>query len=610
MTLHEEQERVQKAVSNSLSHVQEDPWLTQRVLANAKGEEPVKKKLSTALVLCIVLGLAIIGTAYAILSSSQVAEFFGQHWGHDYGDWLQGGKVAQIGETVTLGGVDFTLDEVVYRDRGVYGVGTARVKSDKDVLLPMDLVDGWDLEEVSQGEEAQTLIRLAKEKNGRMLSIDCYPQRIGVDNGSMVNSGDVGMYNLRNEDGSITFSFETGGYALEDGTTYQLELSIDVDEWTEAGMVEEDKVEPQTWTVSFEPVVIQETAVPETSTQVPVEAAQMTGYEILVPSSYQETGTMPVYQAVENDFMTTVQPEWFNQSGIAKEEKAKKSSGWTFNDHAEMSVSSEAIWYAEYTDELFDYNWKERETYNPDVKPMMMPRQALSQGIAHIASSVYAGHDDYVQGVTLEREQLTLISLGEAKQIAEALFEKLGLQGYELAWALDMNLDRIHTLGEAYNRFWFEGEGYTNSPRQDYATATAEDEGYFLYYTPLGVDNISDGRHQITLFITSRGIVYANIVSTYNRGEEMYTPEKLISPEEAVTLLYAEAAKSRDGIKVKSIERVALTYVAVRAENKQDGMVFAPVWQVLFKEEGRGEEYISWAEFNAVNGTMIDAIFR
>ena len=610
MTLHEEQERVQKAVSNSLSHVQEDPWLTQRVLANAKGEEPVKKKLSTALVLCIVLGLAIIGTAYAILSSSQVAEFFGQHWGHDYGDWLQGGKVAQIGETVTLGGVDFTLDEVVYRDRGVYGVGTARVKSDKDVLLPMDLVDGWDLEEVSQGEEAQTLIRLAKEKNGRMLSIDCYPQRIGVDNGSMVNSGDVGMYNLRNEDGSITFSFETGGYALEDGTTYQLELSIDVDEWTEAGMVEEDKVEPQTWTVSFEPVVIQETAVPETSTQVPVEAAQMTGYEILVPSSYQETGTMPVYQAVENDFMTTVQPEWFNQSGIAKEEKAKKSSGWTFNDHAEMSVSSEAIWYAEYTDELFDYNWKERETYNPDVKPMMMPRQALSQGIAHIASSVYAGHDDYVQGVMLEREQLTLISLGEAKQIAEALFEKLGLQGYELAWALDMNLDRIHTLGEAYNRFWFEGEGYTNSPRQDYATATAEDEGYFLYYTPLGVDNISDGRHQITLFITSRGIVYANIVSTYNRGEEMYTPEKLISPEEAVALLYAEAAKSRDGIKVKSIERVALTYVAVRAENKQDGMVFAPVWQVLFKEEGRGEEYTSWAEFNAVNGTMIDAIFR
>ena len=46
MTLHEEQERVQKAVGNSLSYVKEDPWLTQRVLANAKGEEPVVKKIT------------------------------------------------------------------------------------------------------------------------------------------------------------------------------------------------------------------------------------------------------------------------------------------------------------------------------------------------------------------------------------------------------------------------------------------------------------------------------------------------------------------------------------------------------------------------------------
>ena len=75
MTLHEEQKRVQKAVGNSLAYVQEDPWLTQRVLANAKGEEPVKKKVSLALVLCIVLALALMGTAYALFSS-KVAEFF------------------------------------------------------------------------------------------------------------------------------------------------------------------------------------------------------------------------------------------------------------------------------------------------------------------------------------------------------------------------------------------------------------------------------------------------------------------------------------------------------------------------------------------------------
>jgi hypothetical protein len=39
-------------------------------------------------------------------------------------------------------------------------------------------------------------------------------------------------------------------------------------------------------------------------------------------------------------------------------------------------------------------------------------------------------------------------------------------------------------------------------------------------------------------------------------------------------------------------------------------MVFVPAWQILFKEAGQSEEYTSWAEFNAINGTLINAIFR
>ena len=608
MSLREEQEKVQEAMNSALSGLQEDPWLTQRVLANAKGEEPVKRKISLALVLGIVGIIAVMGTTYALFSS-KVAEFFDRHWGHDYGDWLQGGKIAQIGDTFTLGDVNFTLDEVIYRDRRLYAVGTARVMNDKDVLVPMDVVDGWELEEVMQGDEAQSLIRQAKETGGRMLCIDCAPERIGVDNGSMVNAGDVGMYNLRNEDGSITFSFETGGYALEDGTTYQMELSIDVDEWTEAGRAENDPVDYQTWTVSFQPIVMMETDEPENPIQMSSEAVQQTGYEILIPSSYQETGMMPVYQAIETNFTKTMQPEWFNKSGVAKKE-GKKSVSLTFYDHAQLVYGRDSIWYAEYTDELFDYNWRERETYNPDVKPMMLPKQALSQGITYMAGQVYSGHEDFTKGVVFEHDKMTHLSLKDALQTADTLFEKLGLQGYELAWKLDMNLDRIQTLGEAYNHYWFEGEGYSNAPRLDYVAATTEDEGYFLVYTPLGVDNVCDGRHQITLFVSSRGIVYANIVSAYSRGEETYTSGHLITPENAVTRLYTEAEKSRDNIQVKSIERVALTYVAVRAENKKDGMVFAPVWQVLFKEEGEDEEYTSWAEINAINGSLIDAIFR
>ncbi|MBR3107651.1 MAG: DUF4179 domain-containing protein, partial [Clostridia bacterium] len=389
----------------------------------------MKRKLSLALVLSVVIALAVLGTAYA-LSSSLVAEFFGQHWGHDYGDWLQGGKIAQIGESVTLAGVEFTLDEVVYRDRGIYAVGTARVTNDQDVLIPMDVADAWEIEEVMQGDEAQSLIRRAKETGGRMLSIDCAPERIGVDNGSMVYVGDVGMYNLRNEDGSITFSFETGGYALEDGATYQMEMAIDVDEWTEAGMAEKDPVESQTWTVSFQPVVMAETAQPEKPAQISPETVQQDGYEILVPPSYQETGTMPVYQAIETNFMTSVQPEWFNQSGMAKEERAKKSVRMIFNDHAELSFDAGSIFYAEYMDEMFDYNWRERENGNPDIEAMMLPKRALSQDITYMASMIHTGNADFTKGVSFEHDKLTHLSLEDAEHTAEALFEKLGLQGY------------------------------------------------------------------------------------------------------------------------------------------------------------------------------------
>ncbi len=606
MTLHEEQERVQKAVRNSLAHVREDPWLTQRILANAKGEKPVKRKISLTLILSIVLGIAAVGTACALVSS-QVAAFFGQHWNQELGSWLESGKLARIGETVELGGVMFTLDEVVYKDRGIYGIGTARVKDAKDVLIPMDLADGWELENTSQSEEGQALIHQARGTGGRLLSIDCWPGKIGVDGGSMVNVGDAGAYNIRNEDGSITFSFETDGYALEDGTAYRLELSIDVDEWTAEGMVKNDSVKPQAWTVEFEPVMIMETPAAENLKEIPAADMQLTGFELVVPETYRKTGTLPLYRAVEYDFTKTVKPEWFNQTGIAE---MKSPASMTFSDHAELSLSPESVWYAEYTDELFDYNWKERETGHPDIEPMLLPRQALSMGIASIASGVYHG-SAYAQGIELEHEKLAKISLEDAKQTAEALFGKLGLQGFELAWALDMSAERIHTLGEAYNQFWYEGGGgYSNSPRQDYATATPEDEGFYLIYTPLGVTKVTDGRQQLTLFVTSRGIVFANLVCAYNRGEEAGTPDKLISPEEAVSRLYQEAARARDRIEIASIKRLALTYVPVRAENKQDGMVFAPVWQVQYQEAGVEAEDVSYAEFNAVDGSMINASFR
>ena len=167
----DDKRKMQNILNHSLSGLQENPFLAQRVIAQAKGEKPVKRKLSLALVLCIVLGIAIIGTACALLASSQVADFFRQYWGKDMGDWLQEGKIAQVGESVTVGDVVFTLDEVVYRDRGIYGVGTARAVDSKNVLVPMDMADDWAI--WSRKEEGEALIALAAASNGKLITINC-----------------------------------------------------------------------------------------------------------------------------------------------------------------------------------------------------------------------------------------------------------------------------------------------------------------------------------------------------------------------------------------------------------------------------------------------------
>lgn len=683
MTLHEEQERVQKAVRNSLAYVQEDPWLAQRVLAKAKGEEPVKKKISLALVLCIVLALALMGTAYALFSS-KVAEFFGEQFGEDLGAWIRGGKVAQVNETDILDSVEFTVDEVVYRDLQLYGVGTARVKDPKDVLLTEGQLLGIDWG--TPDPETLELVNRVKDNGGRILSIYCYLREIGVDDGEMMTANEVGVDEEPNKDGSVTFSFESSGYALEEGNTYQLKFSIGVIEWTAEGkQVEREDHEPHYWTVDCAPVFMEGepeeetegdqaeeaaaegqpddedtqaaavTAEPEdrpvaadaenaqvtdtpaetepaeekTAEQTPdeeipaAEAAEGShasegetedpgegisavmrhgemhsdGYELLVPDEYRKTGKMTVYKAVKGDLTEIMQPEWLNQTGILEK---RDETIMTFNDHAELIYWPDTLHYEEYTDELFDYNQGDPESDEPELRP----KEALSQGIERLARKVYSSlifeHDNYPGDLKLEHERLTLISLEDAKRTVEGFLEKLNIQGFELAYALDMSLERIQTLAE------LDDSIYSSYLNNDYKSATAEDEGYFLYYTPLGVTRINNGRQQIMAFVTSRGIVSIQLSNDYNRGEAVDTPE-LITPEEAVELLYNHAKKGKDKHEVKSIQRVALIYMPLRAENKKQGMVFEPVWQIWYKYGGRTS---AWACFNAENGNLIDSFFK
>ena len=591
MTLHEEQQRVQKSVSHSLAYMREDPWLAQRVLANVKGEEPVKKRISTVFILSVILALALIGTAYA-LSSSLVAEFFGLHWNRELGESLQEGKIAQVGESVTIGDVVFTLDEIVYRERTLYGVGTARPVRENDVIVPMDIADLADMEFESFSEKASEFIEKAKATGGRLLTTYCMPQKIGVDGGTMLMPGCIGYYDICNPDGSLIFAFEASdGFAVNEGTSYQILMESHVRQLDDNGATHEETALHGEWTVSCIPVVMVEPT-PQAANQ-PVTIENREDCELITPAAYNETGTLPIYQAVETDFTTIVDPEWFNRTGIVSGVGTEEIR---FADHAILNLSKEGLFYYEFTD----------ENYAEAPSSIIVDRLWVRN---------WSGHRGEF---ALDKTELTGITLDEARDAAETMMTRLGIDGNQYACeeALDLSLERIQEMGAIWEQAIADGNLLVDDDYQpyNYSAIPASEEGYYLKYSPLGVDTtVAGGRYGVAFYITGRGIEYASVRNPFVCGGIVSTPASLITPETAVSRLTEELGRSLPDYskEIKSIQRIALTYETIRAENKADGMVFSPVWMIMYQDESAVRQDAScYALINAVDGALISASFN
>ena len=65
-----ERKRITDALNRSLSGLKADPLLARRVIAEAKGERKMKKKLSGGLVLAVLLALLLIGTACGLATGA------------------------------------------------------------------------------------------------------------------------------------------------------------------------------------------------------------------------------------------------------------------------------------------------------------------------------------------------------------------------------------------------------------------------------------------------------------------------------------------------------------------------------------------------------------
>ena len=596
MNLRDEQKKVQQAMNASLSGLQEDPWLTGRVLAKARGEEKVGKKKISALVLTVILILALIGTACAVFSS-RIAEYFSLNWNREVGERLKEGKIAQIGESVTVGDVVFTLEEIAYRDRALYGIGTVRALNEKDVLVPNDLAN--EVEYFVSSKQGKEYIAKAKETGGRLLTADAWPREIGVDGGTMLNPGSVGYYDEDNGDGTLTFSFEAeDGFAVNDGTSYQILMESAIGQIGDDGEFIEGTYQTERWTISCEPTVIKETAEPERPAR-EIGVEYLDRYEVTAPAAYTETGTLPVYRAMETDLAALTDPLWFNKTGIRKQEDTGEGTLIRFNDFAELDIAGDHVWYLE-----------RREKGNLRSDSMMILE--------------LAGINDwyrYLGQFRLEKKELTGITLEEAQRQAEKLLAGLGLDSekYGCVRALDMDLERIRQMGAIWEHEIEIGEHFDGELHQpyDYAAIPATEEAYLLEYRPLETDTEDCcGGYEAKFLVNSRGIVYAAVDNQYSRGEIAYTPEKLLTAEDAIRRLAEEFGKSRSEAGKDKVRmwKTALSYEVIRAADKEDGMAFVPVWTTLYldPDEDPDEKGLEpcYALFNAEDGTLIDATFK
>ena len=589
-------------------------------------DQPMVRKFTVrAVLIAAAILVMLMAVAYAAFSS-QVTEFFGRLYGKDMQAWLEQGDVATSSQQFKLNDVIFTLDEVVYRNNGLYGIGTIRTEEGSStILFPEDQSPGdpYGYDVYGAGGMAEkapdgtkTYADMAQEKGGKLLMVRTLPDLIGVDGGELLLPESVGCAVIPQRDGSARYSFEASdGVVVEKGETYTLQMWVSVWEFSAAGEPLSDAPQGETWTVEITPAPIASKAPAGTpalfETAAPAGAGISREPELIVPVEYTQKGTLPVYRAIPRDFLQDLQPEWFNRSGILRRDD------WqiVFNDEATLQLSPEALFYrenqgtfdaaAKYAEEAS----KEGKKYKPDIIPL----GALSDAVTGLASWASSGWPETETIYEMDRSALTHITLEEAKEALEALMAQLGMTEYRCDYALDMSLERIKALGADMNAMIADGTFFTNIPAYDFNGVTTADEGYYLsYHKPGEGRNLGNGDHfSVYAYVTERGIVNLSLREDYLRGDVYSTPEKLVDYTEVLKALPGEMAASRFPAKLASVLQVRLTYSSMRTANRGDGIVLTPTWLIIYQDEqAAADGYTCYAEFDAVSGKLLGAMFK
>lgn len=570
-----------------------------------------------ALVLALVI-ICMMGVALAAFYP-QITEAFGRHYGEDTQAWLEQGDIALPADSVQVEGVTYTLEEVAYRNHGLYGLVTI-TPGNGVVLLSEDCnvgdAYGYAVHYGDKAPDGTISIQEKAAQDGSIIKhVGFYLDKIGVNGGALLepNGWGCGVYPQR--DGSIQILFEVeDGIAITEGESYTIQMTAIVRNVSPEGVVDSANSVRQEWTVTIKPEPYAEVVgTPAAATEAPVVSAASvdnaaTEMKVIVPDAYTANGTLPVYEAAERDFSQAMDYTWFNQSGVAKEVLDTRHIGGSvdFNDEGHLDWGSYNIHYNTY-DGTYEAvgEMEDGTSFTETLDKLAMPSEVNT-----IASWMMFGFPGTNEVYTLENTQLSTISLDEAKAQAEVLMAKLGMTGYTCTTALDMGVERIHQMGALYNAAIDSGMLSTNAFHYDYAAATTADEGYYLCYHKFGNDGDIAGQFEAVFYVTADGIKSINLRDAYEQGDVIHTPEKLVDASTVAAALPGEMADSRYPEELKQITRATLTWMPVRAD-KGDGMVMSPVWVLSYlTDEGEQQGYECWAVFDAIDGSLIDSVFN
>lgn len=555
-------------------------------LAKADSAPIRRLPLRTALVAACITILTVSAGLAAFFS--QVADFFGKLYGDDKRDELISGKIAHTGDSVTIANVTYTLDEVVYIESGLYGVGRIIPADENTRLLTYDYT-------------AEDLPALTGDE--QLLYAQVIAEAVSVDGGDMIDLPTSSYSCELLENGSVQYAFTLPtGTAVTNGASYTLRMRVSTCQATKDGQRLEETHTIETWFVTFEP----KAAVTVAPTPQPTAVPTIGNVKVITPESYQQTGTLPVYKAQqrteENSAFFSLDPAVFNASGVAEHttrDAYYREENYVFCDESRLRVTGITLEYMEYDGEYTIFYRLDGQV--PDGPH---PRPAFSSAVADL------GHYAYWEqtGEQLENTALNGCTLSEAEKLAQDLFAQLDLDDYQLSYALDMTQERIARLGAQYTQAW-AGSSYYYDKTWDYAAATKNDEGFFLLYTRQ-VDGISVDKgnfyNPIRLYVSGGVIRYVNIDDLYKATGDSYTPEKLVTAEEIIAFFGSDnVRRERHRLNNPTLQSLTLLYMPTRAQNAADGMIYAPVWyaEYTFTDTVPRE---GWAWYSALDGTLIE----